>query len=614
MFAMMVPMTAHPARNETMKRPTQTYLIFPFVALAALSLLPQAALAQAPIVRIDAFDVTPKNDFKPDSTRFGTPPFQVDNSTIAHVLNIADCKAISAVQNGARVRFTWTWGNKPLINLSPTYTVKLAPPDVSCDPNSQIEPVGSTCDVLWSQHTFTNPLTASGEILDVDFKVLLGGYATDPAGRNCDANVDTTSKLFFVVPGATSTLNPTATYVGAIMNIEIDLQAPVTPTMAAPAPGNSNLHVSWTQADTSSDPNLAARVYWSDQAFTAAEATSQTNHSDAMTGTSYQITGLTNGTKYWVSVTAIDGHGNESGGSTPQTGLPVITYDLWTKYQEDGGQEQGGFSPCNAQPRGNAGPLALLGMLGALVLLLARRRVRVSQLLLALLVIAPLSVPSTARAESPQTMSAELRVGSYKPGIDNAFPSNTPYASVMKDGSLGYALNLDWRIWHEFGELGAGFGLGRWSHDGVALLGDGSASNDTTTMTVIPLTLSAVYRFDIFAKRYDFPVIPYARVGGVYAIWWMLDGVGNVSSYTNKTTGKSVRALGGTGGLEGSLGLRVLLDVFEPASARSFDIEMGVNHSYVFVEAQKLWLNDFGSSKSINLSDTVIAFGLAFDL
>ena len=66
--------------------------------------------------------------------------------------------------------------------------------------------------------------------------------------------------------------------------------------------------------------------------------------------------------------------------------------------------------------------------------------------------------------------------------------------------------------------------------------------------------------------------------------------------------------------MQGTIGLRLLLDVFEPGAARSFDIEMGVNHSYLFAEVQQLWLNDFGSSKSIDLSDMVLAFGLAFDL
>ena len=125
---------ARPAvRNQTMKRPIHSYLILVFTAFTAMNLLPQSAFAQTPIVRIDAVAATPKNDFTPDTTRFGVPPFQAANSLVPHILNIQDCKAISAVQTGARVRFTWSWTNKALLNLSPTYGVKMSPPGTSCD-------------------------------------------------------------------------------------------------------------------------------------------------------------------------------------------------------------------------------------------------------------------------------------------------------------------------------------------------------------------------------------------------------------------------------------------------------------------------------------------------
>ncbi len=54
--------------------------------------------------------------------------------------------------------------------------------------------------------------------------------------------------------------------------------------------------------------------------------------------------------------------------------------------------------------------------------------------------------------------------------------------------------------------------------------------------------------------------------------------------------------------------------MLEPSAARSFDIEMGVNHSDLYLEYDRRVLNDFGSGKSIDLSDGVFSFGLAFDL
>ncbi len=60
--------------------------------------------------------------------------------------------------------------------------------------------------------------------------------------------------------------------------------------------------------------------------------------------------------------------------------------------------------------------------------------------------------------------------------------------------------------------------------------------------------------------------------------------------------------------------MRLLLDVFEPKAARGFDIEMGVNHSYLFIEYQRLSLTNFGDAKALDLSDDILVFGLAFDL
>ena len=573
-----VQRTAHPARSETMKRPTHKLLVSLSTAVALVSAFAQPALAA--VVRIDSVEATPKNDFTPSVDRFGQPPYQAADSLVPHNLNIEDCKAISAVQTGARVRFTWTWQDKAPLNLTPVYGVKLAPPSINCDANSMTESVTANgCIVLWSDRSFSNPLTAYGEIVDVDFKTLLGTYAADPSGINCNANTETDVRIYFVLPATTMVAGSATTYTGTAMAIHLDLAPPPTPTADTPAPGNANLRVTWTQAD-STDTTVSARVYWSDQPFTATNATTQTSHSSTLTGTSYQITGLENGKTYYVSVTAVDNHGNESAGSPVMTGTPVITYDLWSKYQEDGGQEQGGYSPCSAQPRGNAGPMALLGALGLIVLFLARRRSRVhaAKALLLFFIAVPLAIPVQAQAASPQTASVDFRVSNYTPSVDKSFPSRTPYADVMKDGDFGVGLNIDWRIWHAFGEFAVGIGAGRWSHQGTALLGDGSASNDKTRMTIIPLTLDATYRFDVLAERYEFPVVPYARIGAVYGLWWMLDGVENISVYTNKA-GKSVRAIGGTGGLQGTIGLRLLLDVFEPGAARSFDIEMGVNHS-----------------------------------
>mgnify|MGYP003342203221 CR=1 FL=1 len=114
--------------------------------------------------------------------------------------------------------------------------------------------------------------------------------------------------------------------------------------------------------------------------------------------------------------------------------------------------------------------------------------------------------------------------------------------------------------------------------------------------------------FDVLAERYEFPLVPYVKLGYAYGIWWATNGLGNLARAT--TNGTTTVARGGTGGFDATLGLRFLLDVLEPGAARSFDIEMGVNHSYLFGEYRHLVLTDWGSSSSIDLSDGIWNFGL----
>ena len=175
-------------------------------------------------------------------------------------------------------------------------------------------------------------------------------------------------------------------------------------------------------------------------------------------------------------------------------------------------------------------------------------------------------------------------------------------------------MTYDTRLWDRFGTLSAGFGFNYWSKEGKGVVkATGEASGDSTTFQVVPLSLDLVYRFDVMAERWNIPFVPYAKLGLLYNVWWMRNGVEEIAS-TTTSDGTKQEALGATGGWHGTLGLRFMLDVLEPQSQRSFDIEMGVNHSYLFAEYQKMTADDFGSGKSLILSDDLFVFGLAFDL
>jgi len=541
--------------------------------------------------------------------RFGVVSSTVGSALVSHIINIDDCLYYQA-QKKPVIDINWSWTDKPALQLTPQYGLKIAAPGKSCDPNTLIEPTTSTsgCVQLIQTANFTTP-TAIGQINSVDLHTLLDGV-------NCHGNADSDANIYFIVNTNTTTGGTAAS--GIALNIHLGLARPNPPTMSSTiGSGDGNLHVSWTAptgSTTTTTPRY--RVYWSTTAFGAATVADAPSHSDALTATSYQIKGLTNGQTYYIAVTTVDGNDNESVGSSVESAIPIPTQDFWKYYKSQGGAEEGGYGACSAGRAQAGGDGAWLLLIACVLCLLAVRRRRAATTLGVLMLATALLAPQAAMAASPQTMSIELRVGTYKPNMDREFAGTTgatPYADILGASDWQFGLGLDWRTLHGYwGELAFGFSAGRWTKEGTARAVGGGSTSDTTSLTILPLSLDVAYRFTTLADQWQFPLVPYAKAGIGYSLWWMENGVGNISRFTS--AGSTQLARGGTGGLYGTVGVRLLLDVFEPQAARSFDIEMGVNHSYLFAEYQMLNLTDFGNKKSIDLSDNLFLFGVAFDL
>jgi MYXO-CTERM domain-containing protein len=566
--------------------------------------------AQAVAIRIDAIEATPDATYEPED-RLGLVTALTTDTSVKRRINIADCKAIKAT-SAPYVRVTWSWTDKVVTNLTPQYGLKVAPPGKSCDSASMTESsADSGCKVLAQDRDFSNPLTAAGEQFDIDLRTLLGD-------TDCTVGQELDTKIYFLVSAPAVNGVGGTTVTSANLSIRLDLAGPPAPTIGTVSAGNTNLRVTWSHSDESKVE--ASRVYWSTDSFESGTLDLAEGASGALTATSYQITGLKNDTKYYVAVAALDDADNVSEGSAVKQATPVLVQDAWEFYRASGGTETGGYAPCSAQRTGSVPTAGLLALVLAGGLFLRRRRLArktAGTALLAIVAGTAALAPASAEAASPITNSLELRFGQYLPGIDREFEDTnkaTPYEDVFgTSGAWDVGLNLDFRTLHGvLGELSFGVGASYWKKEGKALSLSGDKTADKTTLTILPLSLDVAWRFDLLAKRWDIPLIPYVRGGLGYAVWWAENGVGNTASSTKG--GKSTEAIGGTGGLHGALGLRLLLDVFEPQAARSFDIEMGVNHSYLFAE-YRLWsLNDFGSKTSIDLSDEVLYFGVAFDL
>lgn len=217
---------------------------------------------------------------------------------------------------------------------------------------------------------------------------------------------------------------------------------------------------------------------------------------------------------------------------------------------------------------------------------------------LALLLLAP----AAARAESPRLGSFELGAGTYRPDIDSAFAAPGPYEQVFgtRRGWM-FRASVSREIFSDLGTLEVGFRTGFFRASGHALsFANGvvgtDLSADTTTFQIVPTSLTLTYRFDLLADRYGIPLAPYGRVALERYNWWVTGGSGSTSKR------------GATNGYSFSGGLAFLLDYLDAELARELDNDSGINHTYLFVDVTKSRIDDFGSSKSWDLSDPTLAF------
>ncbi len=288
------------------------------------------------------------------------------------------------------------------------------------------------------------------------------------------------------------------------------------------------------------------------------------------------------------------------------------------------------------------GLFAGLGLAGLLLMAWRRRRALIGRAGLAgFLVLGMLFVGSgQARADdmeepglgSKVTASSvepmfqlQLRFGPYYPKVDDEGLDRVgdvePFKTVFGGGSeYLFELGLDYELWRGFGVLtvggSAGFvqymGKGRIEFTNDAGELDTLESSDTTVFNFIPLRLTVGYTFDLFNEKWDVPLLPYVSGGLSYYVWWILDGVGNVSQFEEVEGEGGPDARGGIFGLHFSVGMKVLLDWLDPNAAAHLESEVGVINTYFFTEFNLNWVDGFGG-EHFNLSDETVMFGLMFE-
>lgn len=216
--------------------------------------------------------------------------------------------------------------------------------------------------------------------------------------------------------------------------------------------------------------------------------------------------------------------------------------------------------------------------------------------------------------ESPQRFYLEMKFGPYAPDVDSDLSgSDTAYEHIFGDGSgLMIKGELDVELWRGFGTvaLGGVFGYFNVSAEAFADNSTGTGASTSTdrtgsetSLTLLPMSLLAIYRFDWPAEKWNFPLVPFIKFGVNYTVWWI-----NIDDSTASYEGDE--ASGGTFGWQLNAGAALLLDVLEPSAAKTLDVELGINHTYLFFEFVRV--GSVGDNK-LNVGDTTWDAGIAFE-
>ncbi len=232
-------------------------------------------------------------------------------------------------------------------------------------------------------------------------------------------------------------------------------------------------------------------------------------------------------------------------------------------------------------------------------------------------------------AEQPTDVKwhAGVRVGPYTPGIDSQSGLTPgPYKQMFGGAKVMPTIDVERFLWTGFGQLGIGLSIGYLGTSANAWLEGSSptdpdrprSTGDTNSFHLIPIQLTAVYRFTYFDDAGSVPIVPYVRAGFAYDPWWVTapdgdfatacPGVGMVAAGCTSTT-----AAGASPGIVGSIGLAIRAERIDSSAAMSMR-ESGIEHAGVYFELDAGKVDGLGIvSHRLSVGDTTYAGGVDFE-
>lgn len=222
-----------------------------------------------------------------------------------------------------------------------------------------------------------------------------------------------------------------------------------------------------------------------------------------------------------------------------------------------------------------------------------------------------------------------VRIGPYVPDIDNQLGGDKPgpYEQMFGGYHILTMLDVDRIVWSGFGQVGVGFSAGYWQKTSRTFTLESQPTDsmraraeDHNAFRLVPTELSATYRFTWLDDNYGVPVVPYARAGLGYYIWWIsvADHYAHACSnptmsvFCNDGQSHNDQALGASLGLQGAIGLSIRAERVDASTAMSMQ-QSGIQHAGIYAELSLAKVDGFGSDKKLSVGDATWFAGVDFE-
>ena len=239
---------------------------------------------------------------------------------------------------------------------------------------------------------------------------------------------------------------------------------------------------------------------------------------------------------------------------------------------------------------------------------------------------------SAADDQSLIKWHAGIRVGPYTPEIDKQVGGTGPgpYEQMFGGARVLPMLDVDRILWTGFGQVGVGLSVGYMQKSAHTFtIGSMASDNprarsgaDSNKFRLIPLELSATYRFTWFDDQYGVPIVPYARGGLAYYPWWVSLSSGSLAKVCSDgsmtpdgsaTPGCSAsKAFGASLGVQASIGLAIRAERIDSSTATSMR-QSGIEHAGIYAELSLAKVDGFGSDSKLSVGDRTWFAGVDFE-